>query len=74
LTSTINEVAAVPHICKIAPAGTHHMEDPYHAGSIQAVMNRLIAGLRTVGLSPSPAAPPARRGGRGSSTTASSAH
>jgi dihydroxy-acid dehydratase len=40
----INEVAAkVPHICKIAPAGTHHMEDLYHAGGIQAVMNRLIA-------------------------------
>jgi dihydroxy-acid dehydratase len=40
----INEVAArVPHICKIAPAGTHHMEDLYQAGGIQAVMNRLIA-------------------------------
>ena len=40
----INEVAArVPHICKIAPAGVHHMEDLYHAGGIQAVMNRLIA-------------------------------
>jgi len=40
----INEVAArVPHICKIAPAGAHHMEDLYHAGGIQAVMNRLIA-------------------------------
>jgi dihydroxy-acid dehydratase len=42
--SRINEVAArVPHICKIAPAGTHHMQDLYHAGGIQAVMNRLIA-------------------------------
>jgi dihydroxy-acid dehydratase len=42
--NSINEVAAtVPHICKIAPAGTHHMEDLYHAGGIQAVMNRLIA-------------------------------
>ncbi len=43
----INEVAAkVPHICKIAPAGKHHMEDLYQAGGIQAVMNRLIgAGL-----------------------------
>jgi len=40
----INEVAArVPHICKIAPAGTHHMEDLYHAGGIQAVMKQLIA-------------------------------
>ncbi len=43
----INEVAAkVPHICKIAPAGSHHMEDLYFAGGIQAVMKRLIdAGL-----------------------------
>ena len=43
----INEVAArVPHICRLAPAGAHHMEDLYHAGGIQAVMNRLIsAGL-----------------------------
>ncbi len=43
----INEIAAkVPHICKIAPAGTHHMEDLYRAGGIQAVMKQLIgAGL-----------------------------
>ena len=43
----INRVAAaVPHICRIAPAGSHHMEDLYHAGGIQAVMARLIdAGL-----------------------------
>ena len=33
----------MPHICKIAPAGTHHMEDLYHAGGIQAVMKQLIA-------------------------------
>jgi len=40
----VNEVAAkVPHICRIAPAGHHHMEDLYHAGGIQAVMDRLIA-------------------------------
>jgi dihydroxy-acid dehydratase len=43
----VNEVAArVPHICRLAPAGEHHMEDLYHAGGIQAVMKRLIdAGL-----------------------------
>jgi dihydroxy-acid dehydratase len=43
----INEIAAkVPHICKIAPAGVHHMEDLYQAGGIQAVMKQLIdAGL-----------------------------
>jgi dihydroxy-acid dehydratase len=40
----VNEVAArVPHLCLLAPAGPHHMEDLYHAGGIQAVMNRLIA-------------------------------
>jgi len=43
----VNEIAAkVPHLCKIAPAGSHHMEDLYFAGGIQAVMSRLIgAGL-----------------------------
>ncbi len=43
----VNEVAArVPHLCLLAPAGQYHMEDLYHAGGIQAVMNRLItAGL-----------------------------
>jgi len=43
----INEVAArVPHICKLAPAGEHHMEDLYRAGGVQAVMRQLIhAGL-----------------------------
>ncbi len=43
----VNDVAArVPHICEIVPSGTHHMEDLYHAGGIQAVMKRLIdAGL-----------------------------
>ena len=43
----INEVAArVPHICKMAPAGAHHMEDLYWAGGVQALMKQLIdAGL-----------------------------
>src|SRR5665648_1180916 len=43
----INEVAArVPHICRLAPAGEHHMEDLYRAGGVQAVMKQLIdAGL-----------------------------
>ncbi|HMK92701.1 MAG TPA: dihydroxy-acid dehydratase, partial [Thermoleophilia bacterium] len=41
----INVVASrVPHICRIAPAGSHHMEDLYRAGGIQAVMKRLIDG------------------------------
>ncbi len=43
----VNEVAAkVPHICSMAPSGVHHMEDLYHAGGIQAVMQLLLsAGL-----------------------------
>ena len=43
----INDIAArVPHICRLAPAGAHHMEDLYRAGGVQAVMKRLIdAGL-----------------------------
>jgi len=45
--SRINEVAArVPHICKLAPYGEHHLEDLYQAGGIQALMKRLLdAGL-----------------------------
>ncbi len=39
----INDVAAkVPHICKLAPAGEHHVEDLYQAGGIQAVLKRLL--------------------------------
>ena len=31
----VNEVAArVPHLCQLAPAGGHHMEDLYYAGGI----------------------------------------
>jgi dihydroxy-acid dehydratase len=43
----VNEVAAkVPHICKLAPAGEHHMEDLFRAGGVQAVMRQLLgAGL-----------------------------
>jgi len=43
----INEVAArVPHVCRLAPAGEHHMEDLYQAGGVQALMKRLLdAGL-----------------------------
>ncbi len=40
----INDVAAnVPHICKLAPSGEHHMEDLYRAGGVQALMKQLIA-------------------------------
>ncbi len=37
-----NEVSAVtPHLCKISPAGNHHMEDLYRAGGVQALFNEL---------------------------------
>jgi dihydroxy-acid dehydratase len=54
----INEVAAkVPHVCRIAPAGPHHMEDLYRAGGIQALMKRLIDGGLMDGAARSVAAP-----------------
>ena len=37
-----NEISAVtPHLCKISPAGNHHMEDLYRAGGVQALFNEL---------------------------------
>jgi dihydroxy-acid dehydratase len=37
-----NELSAVtPHLCKISPAGNHHMEDLYRAGGVQALFNEL---------------------------------
>ena len=43
----INEIAGrTPHLCALAPAGPHHMEDLYFAGGIQALLKRLIdAGM-----------------------------
>jgi len=38
----VNEISAkTPHLCKLAPAGNHHLEDLYYAGGIQAVMKTL---------------------------------
>ena len=58
----INDVAArVPHICKVAPASTVHLEDVDRAGGISAILNeisrkpgvldlsRQTATLRTLG-------------------------
>ncbi len=40
----LNEVAArVPHICKVSPAGIHHMEDVDRAGGIHAIL-KVISG------------------------------
>jgi dihydroxy-acid dehydratase len=37
-----NEISAVtPHLCKISPAGHHHMEDLYRAGGVQALFHEL---------------------------------
>jgi dihydroxy-acid dehydratase len=37
-----NELSAItPHLCKISPAGNHHMEDLYRAGGVQALFNEL---------------------------------
>lgn len=38
----VNEVsAAVPNLCRLAPAGTFHVEDLYMDGGVQAVMKEL---------------------------------
>jgi len=46
--SKLNEVAdRVPHICKVSPAGVHHMEDVDRAGGISAILKTISekAGL-----------------------------
>lgn len=41
-----NEVAAkVPHLCKLAPAGKHYMEDIHRAGGVRAVLRTLLDRL-----------------------------
>lgn len=38
----INEISSkVPNLCKLAPAGHHHIQDLYMAGGVQAVMKEL---------------------------------
>lgn len=38
----INEISSrVPNLCKLAPAGPHHIQDLYMAGGVQAVMKEL---------------------------------
>ena len=38
----LNEVAArVPHVCKVAPAGVHHMQDLDRAGGISAILKTI---------------------------------
>ncbi|MDR1616458.1 MAG: dihydroxy-acid dehydratase [Syntrophomonadaceae bacterium] len=33
--------ASVPQLCKLSPAGDHFVEDLYHAGGVQAILNEL---------------------------------
>ncbi|MBT7988950.1 MAG: dihydroxy-acid dehydratase [Anaerolineae bacterium] len=41
----INEVAQkVPHICKVSPSGSWHMEDVHRAGGIPAILNEVQRG------------------------------
>jgi len=38
----VNKISSrVPNLCKLAPAGEHHVQDLYEAGGVQAVMNEL---------------------------------
>jgi len=47
----INEISAVtPTLCKLAPAGAHHIEDLYYAGGVYAVMNQLSDLLHKDGI------------------------
>jgi len=39
----VNEISGrTPNLCRISPAGKHHMEDLYGAGGVEAVMNELL--------------------------------
>ena len=38
----LNEVAErVPHVCKVAPSGIHHMEDVDRAGGVPAILHTI---------------------------------
>ena len=40
----VNTISArTPNLCKLSPAGSHHMQDLYEAGGVQAVMKELAA-------------------------------
>ncbi len=41
----INDISAnVPNLCRLSPAGEHHVQDLYAAGGVQAVMKELSTG------------------------------
>ncbi|MFA6731075.1 MAG: dihydroxy-acid dehydratase [Eubacteriales bacterium] len=42
---TVNEISSrTPNLCRLAPAGGHHMQDLWRAGGVYAVMKRLLGG------------------------------
>jgi dihydroxy-acid dehydratase len=42
---TVNEISEnTPNLCRLAPAGAHHMQDLYMAGGVYAVMGELRKG------------------------------
>jgi dihydroxy-acid dehydratase len=44
----VNEISGkTPNLCRLAPAGKHHMEDLYFAGGVTAVMHKLGGLLNT---------------------------
>ena len=39
----VNEISSkTPNLCRLSPAGSHHLEDLYYAGGGEAVMNELL--------------------------------
>lgn len=39
----VNEISGrTPNLCRLSPAGSHHLEDLYRAGGVEAVMNELL--------------------------------
>lgn len=39
----VNEISnRTPNLCRLSPAGRHHLEDLYSAGGVEAVMNELL--------------------------------
>jgi dihydroxy-acid dehydratase len=44
----VNEISQkTPNLCRLAPAGKHHVQDLYHAGGVSAVMRELGGKLNT---------------------------
>ena len=51
----LNEVAErVPHVCKVAPSGIHHMEDVDRAGGVPAILHTIAKKPGTLNLTASP--------------------